>query len=343
MRLRPFLFIVLCLLFAASAAGATLDDYKQRLDTGAGYLSDMSAVLKSAKPEYERQLAALVLRTIPPTEKITWSGGEVDTDNSWLPVAMEAFNVESALDKRTAILKGARERLLATSASVAELQRGIAHDSTKDADKQKLAEILARPEYQPPKEDEESLFQRWWREFWDWIDGLFPKTDLKPSSVDLGSLRVVLQVVIFAAVAGLIAFLLWRFLPYFRNKFGRKKKSGGGDRVILGEIVGSDESASDIFAEAERLALEGDIRGAIRKGYIAVLCELGERRLLRIARHKTNRDYLRDVKKKPQVFDGLRGLTDNFERNWYGIRAAVPEDWESFRDGYNQTLREARG
>lgn len=337
----PF-FVLLCLLTTVSATAATLTDYKQRLDTGAGYLSDMSAVLKNSKPEYERQLSALVLRTIPPTERIEWRGGEVDTDNAWLPVAMEAFNFESAPDKRTAILEGARERLLATSTAVADLQQGLAQDSTKDADKQKLAEILARPEYQPPKEEEESLFQRWWREFWNWIDSLFPKTNLQPSSVDLGSLRVVLQVVIFAAVAALIAFLLWRFLPYFRNRFGRRKKTASGDRVILGEIVGPDESASDIFAEAERLAREGDIRGAIRKGYIAVLCELGDRRLLRLARYKTNRDYLRDVKRTPQVFDGLRGLTDSFERNWYGIRAAAPDDWESFRDGYDKTLREAR-
>ncbi|MFL6374969.1 MAG: DUF4129 domain-containing protein, partial [Pyrinomonadaceae bacterium] len=219
----------------------------------------------------------------------------------------------------------------------------IAADQTKDADKQKLSEILSRPEYQPPKVQDESVFHRWWREFWDWLANLFPKADLKPSnSADLGALRLVLQILVFAVVAGLIGFIVWRFLPYFSARFTQKESKGRGDRVILGEMIDSNESSSDIFAEAERLAREGDIRGAIRKGYIAVLCELGDRRLVRLARSKTNRDYLRDVRKTPQVFDGLRGLTDNFERNWYGIRTAAPEDWEAFRDGYDQTLREAR-
>ena len=45
---------------------------------------------------------------------------------------------------RWAILDGIRERLQAESQAVAELQKGIAGEATKDADKQKLAEILKR-------------------------------------------------------------------------------------------------------------------------------------------------------------------------------------------------------
>ncbi|MBV9242706.1 MAG: DUF4129 domain-containing protein [Acidobacteria bacterium] len=341
--MKSLLLILLILLSGVSAAGSTLEDYKHRLDTAAGYLSDMNAVLNTAKPEYEKQLAALVLRTIPATEKVEWKGGEVDTDNAWLPVSIEAFNTETSIGKRKAILNGSRGRLLAISASIADLQRGIADASTKDSDKQKLAEILSRPEYQPPRVEDESLFQRWWREFWDWIDSLFPKPQIQPSSsVGLGSLRLVLQIVIFIAIAALIGFLAWRFLPFIRLWFGRRDKDARGDRVILGEIVSSDESASDIFADAERLAREGDIRGAIRKGYIAVLCELGDRRLVRLARFKTNRDYLRDVQRQPQIFEDFRGLTDKFEQNWYGLRTAAPDDWDAFRDGCKQTLQEAR-
>jgi hypothetical protein len=333
---------VLMLCLGATATAATLDDYKKRLDNARDSSLSLAATMDGSAPIAQAKLIDDIRHDVPATEKVEWPGGSVETDNSWLPIAIEALKIETSRAKRKDIADGISERLQAEAAAVAELQKGIAQDPTKDADKQKLAEILSRPEYQPPKEEDESLFQRWWREFWDWIESLFPKTKVQPSSVDFGSLRLVLQIVIFAAVAGLIAFLLWRFLPYFRGKFGRREKNGRGDRVILGEIVGSDESASDIFAEAERLAREGDIRGAIRKGYIAVLCELGDRRLLRLARHKTNRDYLRDVKRTPQVFDGLRGLTDNFERNWYGFRATAPEDWEAFRAGYDQTLREAR-
>ena len=341
MNLRAAI-LVLCL--AVTATASSLDDYKKRLDIASdNVLSARAAEDRQDLALAERRVADIA-KGIPVSERVDWTGGSVETDNSWLPIAIETYKREATRLGRWNMLDGIRERLQAESQAVAQLQKGIAQDATKDADKQKLAEILQRPEYQPPKEEAESLFQRWWREFWDWIDSLFPKPQLQPSnSTDFGSLRLVLQVLIFAAAGGLIAFLLWRFLPYFRARFGRRQKPARGDRVILGEIVSSDESASDIFAEAERLAREGDLRGAIRKGYVAVLCELGDRRMVRLARYKTNRDYLRDVRRTPRVFDGLKGLTDNFERNWYGIRAAAPEDWEAFREGYDRTLREARG
>jgi hypothetical protein len=341
MNLRA-LILVLCV--AATAAASTLDDYKKRLDDA----SQDVLQTRSAEDQRDRAtaetLVAAITREIPATERVEWPGGSVETDNSWLTVAIESYRVETTRTKRWEILDGIRERLQAESQAVQTLQQGIAHDSTKDADKQKLAEILSRAEYQPPKEEEEGLAQRLWNRFWKWIDDLFPKPAIQPSeSTAFGSLRLILQILIFAVAAGLIAFLLWRFLPFLKARFGRRRAEKHGDRVILGEIVGADESATDIFAEAERLAREGDIRGAIRKGYIAVLCELGDRRFVRLARHKTNRDYLRDVKRTPQVFEGLRGLTDNFERNWYGIRSTPAEDWEAFRDGYDRTLREARG
>ena len=333
--------LILCL--AVTTAASTLDDYKQRLDSA----SDVVLKTRAAEDQQDQasgeRLVADLTKKVPPTERVEWPGGSVETDNSWLNIAVESYRGETTRIKRWEILDGIRERLQAESQSIAELQSGIAQQATKDPDKQKLAEILSRPEYQPPKVEDQSLFEKWWREFRDWIDSLFPKPRIAPSdSAGFGSLRVVLQVLIFAVVAGLLGFIFWRFLPFFRAKFGKRDKSGRGDRVILGEIIASDESAADIFAEAERLAREGDIRGAIRKGYVAVLCELGDRRLVRLARHKTNRDYLRDARRTPKVFEGLSGLTDNFERNWYGIRRAAPEDWEAFREGYDQTLREAR-
>lgn len=341
MTLRVIFFLV-C--FATTATASTLRDYKERLDRA----SDEVARARNAEDggdahAAERSLDAII-HEVPVTERVEWPGGSVDTDNAWLAAAVGEYRAEATRQKRLEILVGIRERLASASEAIGELQADAGGELTKDSDKRKLAEILSRPEYQPPAENEESLVQKWWREFKEWIDSLFPRPQIQPSNVgDLGSLRVALQVLIFAAVAALLIFILWRSLPYFRARFGGREKKGRGDRVILGEIVSSDESASDILAEAERLAREGDIRGAIRKGYIAVLCELGDRRLLRLARHKTNRDYLRDVKRKPNVFEGLRGLTDNFEQNWYGVRVADAEDWEAFREGYDRTLREARG
>src|ERR1043165_1117099 len=102
---------------------------------------------------------------------------------------MADLQAEADQKKRATILSGAQERVVAIAAAVVELQQAVAGGPTKDADKQKLAEILSRPEYQPPKAEEESLFQKWWRAFRDWIDSLFPSPEIAPSTASgLGSL-----------------------------------------------------------------------------------------------------------------------------------------------------------
>jgi hypothetical protein len=110
--------------------------------------------------------------------------------------------------------------------------------------------------------------------------------------------------------------------------------------VILGETIRAETSASDLFAEAESLARSGDIRGAIRKGYVALLCDLADRKLIGLARYKTNRDYLRDVRKRAGLFERMKRATVRFERHWYGSRPARERDWEEFRDEYHKALND---
>jgi hypothetical protein len=83
----------------------------------------------------------------------------------------------------------------------------------------------------------------------------------------------------------------------------------------------------------------GDIRGAIRKAYIALLVELGDRKLISLAQHKTNRDYLNSVRSLPPLHSTMRGMTDIFERHWYGLEQATPDDWKDFRAGYLAALQ----
>ena len=80
------------------------------------------------------------------------------------------------------------------------------------------------------------------------------------------------------------------------------------------------------------------LRGAIRKGYQALLCELSDRKVIGLARHKTNRDYLRDLRKRTDIIENVGGMTSNYERSWYGLRAAKAEDWEEFRVRYHETI-----
>jgi hypothetical protein len=321
------------------AGAATLADYHSRIREARTITQELADSLKNGTRDRAmvQQKTEAIAKLIPASEKVEWPGGSIETANQWLPEMLEDLSKEQATPKGRATLAGINERLQAISSATDDLIKATAADRTKDEDKQKLSEILSRVDYQKPAEPEESLFQKIVRKIADWIDSLFPRPSISPEVASAGgSLKLVLQVLLYLAVIGLLGFLVYKFAPYISARFGSRTREKKKDRVILGEHVSADESAYDLLAEAERLASEGRLREAIRKGYIAVLCDLADRKLIGLARYKTNSDYLRDIRKRADLFPHVAGLTGTYERNWYGLRPSTVPDWEEFRSRYQQ-------
>src|SRR6185436_16082051 len=120
---------------------------------------------------------------------------------------------------------------------------------------------------------------------------------------------------------------------------GRKKPKEKKARIVLGERLEPEATSTDLLSAAEILARQGDLRAAIRKAYIALLVELGDRKLISLAQHKTNRDYLTSLRSLPQLHSRMRGLTESFERHWYGFASATPNDWQDFRASFLAALQ----
>lgn len=331
--------VFLLISFTFSTLAATLSDYRERIETAQSHADELIQDLDENNKVYERETIGEITKSIPATEKIEWPGGSIETDNAWLKTLLADFGAEGDDAARASILMEISERLSAINLSVKELEDAAATAATKDQDKQKLGEILRREEYQKPKPAEQGLFQKWLYDFLNWIAKMFPRAPAaSEASSGLASLSFVLQILIYALVIGLTGFFGYKFAPFIFVRFGWKTSSEKHDRVILGERIAGSESALDLFSEAERLALEGNLRAAIRKGYIALLCDLSDRKIVRLGRHKTNRDYLRDVRKDGRLFENMSGLTQTFERNWYGLRTAEQADWDDFRTLYSQTI-----
>jgi hypothetical protein len=108
---------------------------------------------------------------------------------------------------------------------------------------------------------------------------------------------------------------------------------------VLGELLEPDQTAADLLAQAEALAKQGDLRAAIRKAYIALLCELGDRKIISLGQSKTNRDYLHAVRDKASLYASMRKLTNTFELHWYGFAPAAEADWTEFKKGYRLIIR----
>jgi hypothetical protein len=150
------------------------------------------------------------------------------------------------------------------------------------------------------------------------------------------------QIFVYALAAAVLAFVFWKYGGSIWRRASRRRSDDEREpRIVLGEVLGPDETPSDLLAEAERLALQGNLRGAIRKAYVALLCELGDRRIIRLAQHKTNRDYLDSLRReRAPLYRELQPLTLNFERHWYGDQLATADDWTNFRTRCRQALEQ---
>lgn len=338
-----------CLIFLPlSGFAKTLAEYRESVRSARSAVQELTAYVDDALDEiadrdadFEREILAGLRRTLPATEKVEWEGTAVETGNQWLEARLKAFEEETGdWTARRQILTEIGERLAAIETKINELSNPALSDRSKDEEKRKLAEILRRPEYQKPEQQEESWFQRMQRRIKEWFDRKFPRPEVPDGAPEgFQSISFGLQMLLYAVVLGFIAFLIYRFAPLFAGRFRRRDKGEKGDRVILGERLGENENAQTLFDEAEALARGGNLRGAIRKGYIALLCELSDRRVIGLAQHKTNRDYLRDVRKKGELYKNMNGLTRSFERHWYGFDEADETDWNEFKQTYRQAVK----
>ena len=334
------------LLIAVSANIALaipLAEYRERVRRAVTAMESLT--LLDEDEDYEaydaRQASTLrsVRQAIRPGETVEWNGTTIQVDNAWLDEALKDYEKLNASNpRRTDALARITERLYALNERLMSIEGSPQQGANTDEDKRKLAAILAREEYRKKSQEKGALAQLWER-FLKWLENLFPRPKLlKPGQSR--SVSTLAQWVVFALALAVIIFVAWKFVPRLLRRGGQGRKRGQRTaRVVLGETLAADQTASDLLAEAESLARAGHLRAAIRKGYIALLCELGDRKVISLAQHKTNRDYLRAVQGHGALYTELQQLTATFENHWYGFATTTDDDWAAFRAHYHQALK----
>lgn len=349
-RSRWFAALALTCVFAPvtivmGAIGATLDDYQHRVSAAASLVEELRGAGEDESNPHPQQFIITNLtrlkQMLPAKETVVLDGLSVPVDNSWLHEELTTYQKTVTAAKRAESLLRVAERLRAIDERIQEIRRTkVAAETDKDADKGRLAAILRRPEYVQTA-PESSALERLLERIVRWIARLFPRT--KPITPG-GSpwLATVAQILVVGICVAAIAYLIWRFGPRLMQGRRQKKKKREA-RIILGERLEPDQTAADLLAQADALARTGDLRSAIRKAYIALLCELGDRKVIHIAQYKTNRDYLYSVRDKGSLYSSMRKLTTSFELHWYGLVPAGESDWNDFRNDYQRTLRTGSG
>src|ERR1043165_2448735 len=270
---------------------------------------------------------------LPEHQNVEFEGDSYNVDNSWLHKSLDELDHSASRSNK---LEQILDSLRALEARVAERQNPGRLAQSKEQAKGRLENILNRPEYVTGGRGSNAL-ARLLQDIANWLEKLFPKRNISSSRINF--ISVIARIFVLGIAAVVIIYVLKIVLSWFAGSSRNpKRKKVKEPRIVLGEQLAPDATATDLLAEAEALARQGDLRAAIRKAYIALLVELGDRKLISLAHHKTNRDYLNSLRSQPDVHSRMRGLTESFERHWYGFVTVTPNDWQDFRAGYLSTL-----
>lgn len=336
---KLFLLPALLLLCCASAAAIPISDYQKNIKYA---ITDLEA-LEASEDDYSSNAYQVLLtntletvrNALPANQAIELDGETCNVDNSWVHKALDELKgaTEDHGDRISQLL----DSLRAMEARVLERQRPGQLADSKSQAKSKLESILARPEYGGNAKGT-NAFTRLLQDFLRWLRKFLPQPrDVDPSRANL--ISMIARYLVIGAGLFVLGYVLKILLTRFKRARKQKAPKSKEPRIVLGERLEPDESAKDLLSEAEILARNGDLRAAIRKAYIALLVELGDRKMLSLAQHKTNRDYLNALRTAPQLHSRMRGLTDSFERHWYGLAQATPNDWVDFRARYHAALQ----
>jgi len=332
----PAIALLLLLTCHIEVTAIPLAEHRKSIEQTMVALDSLTLSEESESTEdYQARVTATltsVKALMPLKQTVEWEAETFEVDNTWLHQQLAQFDLT--------ILARIQERLKALTERLAELEKKAKPAINKAEAGEKLKSILSRSEY-ARKPAEASALARLWIRFLRWLASLMP--NFRPADIDSGGaarLTTLAQILVVALALIVLVFVLKSLIPRFRGARNIKRKKVAEPRIVLGELLQPEASAHDLLTEAEGLARQGQIRSAIRKAYIALLVELGDRKLIRLAQHRTNRDYLRALKGRGALHRRMVKLTNSFERHWYGLTSATENDWLEFRAQFREALRE---
>jgi hypothetical protein len=179
----------------------------------------------------------------------------------------------------------------------------------------------------------------WWERVRDWWDRIWGNSDWDSGQRSGFSWRGS-QLLLFAlltAVAGALAIFLWRVWRRRQKKSEEVVTEALAVRLDLaGDNVVADQLPEDSWLKlAGELIDQGDLRLGLRALYLASLAHLARREIIRIAKHKSNREYETELCRRARGMSGLpQAFSENvglFDCAWYGMHEVTHDVLNQFR------------
>ena len=178
-----------------------------------------------------------------------------------------------------------------------------------------------------------------------WIGDFFGRQDTRGSGAGWGNLNFASRGLLYTVIglsAAVIGFFLWKQRRNFR------RRATTAQTVSVTPDLRSEEVLADQLPEEGwlRLASEmvecGEMRLALRASFLAGLAHLQQREFISVARHKSNSDYDRELRRRARTRAPLlAAFGENlaaFERSWYGQHAVTRETLGGFQQNL-ETIR----
>ena len=252
----------LALLFTTEAEATSISDYNKHITQAITALDSLAQIADENEtiPAFETRTTetiSSVRQLLPANETVELGQQTFTVDNSWLQTELEKYKTTSATE-RPVLREQVIERLQAIRERINEVESAASTNNDKDQKAKKLAEILRRPEY-ARKVKQESAIGRLWRQFWKWIESLIPKP--KPIAPGVaGIFSKIAQIFVILLALAVLIFVARLFLPRLLQNRRAKRKVKEGARIVLGERLEPDQSATDLLSESEALARAGRTR-----------------------------------------------------------------------------------
>ncbi len=175
----------------------------------------------------------------------------------------------------------------------------------------------------------------WVEAFWQWLEKLMPKPPGTPQAPEPRSL--VNPKLLAAGLLGLALVLLLIFLRslFKRDPLAKPSQQMDAAPDISDDGVLADQLPADQWVDLGRELMEkGDLRLALRAVYLGTLARLARKNFIRIAGHKSNREYTREVGRKAheneQLVRDFGYMVNTVDQVWYGMRKVNQAIFEDF-------------
>ncbi|NQU40670.1 MAG: DUF4129 domain-containing protein [Lentisphaerae bacterium] len=180
----------------------------------------------------------------------------------------------------------------------------------------------------------------------EWLDKLFKKHP-RPTTpkTDWQQTVQILLFALLATTASVMGIFLYRYL----KRRGRITPTPASVLTRLPNLEDEGTTAEELPSEewtvlAARLMAEGELRLGLRAIFFACLARLGEQGRVALARHKSNRDYCRELARRAESVPTTEAFKSNvriIEATWYGDHAVTEDTATDFRANHEQIVGHA--